>query len=154
MQKKQIIKNVMLSIIQFLLVGIVLFILYKFLLNKIGAELFGVWSLVLSTTTFANIANLGFSGSVVKYVAQSLAKNNVEKVVDIIETSVISIGVSVGLVLLISFPLAKGLLRMIIPSSHLSEAMNILPYAMLSLWISVIAGIFQAGKRSPAYRHK
>ena len=145
MQKQQIIKNIMLSVTQFLLVGIVLFILYKFLLNKLGADLFGVWSLVLSTTTFANIANLGFSGSVIKYVAQSLAINDVEKVIDIIETSAISIGISVGLLLLISYPFAKWLLRIIIPTSHVSEALNILPYAMLSLWISVISGVFQAG---------
>jgi O-antigen/teichoic acid export membrane protein len=145
MQNKQIIKNVVLSVTQFLFGGIVLFILYKFLLRKLGAELFGVWSLVISTTTFANIANLGFSGSVIKYVAQSLAKNDVEKVVNIIETSAISIGVSVGLVLLISYPVAKWLLRIIIPNSHISKALIILPYAMISLWISVIAGVFQAG---------
>ena len=145
MQKKQIKKNIILSVTQFLFVGIILFILYKFLLNKLGAELFGVWSLVLSATTFANIANMGFSGSVIKYVSQSLANNDVEKVIDIIETSAISIGVSVGLVLLISYPLAKWFLRIIIPNSHISEALKILPYAMLSLWISVIAGVFQAG---------
>lgn len=145
MHKQQIIKNIILSVTQFLLVGIVLFILYKFLLNKLGAELFGVWSLVLSATTFANIANLGFSGSVVKYVAQSLAKNDVEKVINIIETSAISISVSVGIVFLISYPVAKWLLRIIIPNSHILEALDILPYAMLSLWISVIAGVFQAG---------
>ena len=145
MQKQQIKKNIVLSITQFLFVGIVLFILYRFLLKQLGAELFGVWSLVLSTTTFANIANFGFSGSVIRYVAQSLAMNDVEKVIDIIETSAISIGVSVGLVLLISYPVVKWLLRIIIPNSHISEALNILPYAMLSLWISVIAGVFQAG---------
>ena len=135
----------MLSITQFFLGGIVLFILYKFLLKGLGAELFGVWSLVLSATTFANIANLGFSGSVIKYVAQSLANNDIKKVVGIIETSVVSIGVSVGLVLLISYPVAKWLLRIIIPTPHISEALNILPYAMLSLWVSVLAGVFQAG---------
>jgi O-antigen/teichoic acid export membrane protein len=88
---------------------------------------------------------LGFSGSVIKYVAQSLANNDVKKVVGIIETSVVSIGVSVGLLLLVSFPVAKWLLRIIIPNLQISEALNILPYAMLSLWISVIAGVFQAG---------
>jgi O-antigen/teichoic acid export membrane protein len=116
MQKKQIYRNIILSTIQFLVIGVVLFIIYKFLLNELGVDQFGVWSLVLSTTTFANIANLGFSGSVIKYVAQSLAKDDVEKVIDIIETSAISIGVSVGLVLLISYPVARWLLRIIIPN--------------------------------------
>jgi O-antigen/teichoic acid export membrane protein len=145
MQKRQMIKNVILSVVQFLVVGIVLFILYKFLLNKLGAERFGIWSLILSTTIFYNIANLGFSASVVKFVAQSLARKDAENAIHIIETSTISIGILIGLLLFVSYPAAVWIVRIIIPASHIEDALNILPYAMLSMCISAIASIYQAG---------
>lgn len=145
MKKHQIIKNVILSVAQFLVVGIVLFILYKFLLNKLGAERFGIWSLILSTAIFYNIANLGFSASVVKFMAQSLARKDEENAIRIIETSAISIGISIGLVLLLFYPAVEWILRIIIPESHIAEALSILPYAMLSMWVSAIASVFQAG---------
>lgn len=145
MQKRQVINNVIYSIMQFIVVGIVLLILYKFLIKYLGVERFGIWSLVLSTTSIAGIANLGFSASVVKFVAQYTARKDVDKVVSVIETSVISIALLVGFVLLICYPLAIRILRIIIASSQVAEAIDILPYALLSLWISVIASVFQAG---------
>jgi hypothetical protein len=40
MQKKQIYRNIILSTIQFLVVGVVFFIIYKFLLNELGVDKF------------------------------------------------------------------------------------------------------------------
>ena len=60
------------SLVQVVLVGISLFILYRFLLRSIGIERMGVWSVVLATTSVANVANLGISASVVRFVAKYL----------------------------------------------------------------------------------
>ncbi|MGC8744981.1 MAG: polysaccharide biosynthesis C-terminal domain-containing protein, partial [Verrucomicrobiia bacterium] len=60
--------------IQIISVGIALFFLYRFLLKTIGVEQFGIWSLVLSTTSIIGAANLGISGSIVKFVAKYIAR--------------------------------------------------------------------------------
>jgi O-antigen/teichoic acid export membrane protein len=111
----------------------------------LGAEKFGIWSLVLSTSIFYNVANFGFSTGVVKYVAQYLARKEPDNAIRIIETSVISIGVMIGIVLLISYPVVVWILRIIIPEPLITEAFDILPYAMLAMWISAVASIYQAG---------
>ncbi|MCL0076733.1 oligosaccharide flippase family protein [Dehalococcoidia bacterium] len=145
MQKRQILINAIMSVVQVVIVGIVLFVLYRFLLNTIGIEQLGVWSVVLATTSVANIANLGLSASVVKFVAKYLARGEGQTVANVIQTSAISIGVLIGLVLLIAYPFATWLLGLIIPVENLKDALSILPYALASLWLMVIASVFQAG---------
>ncbi|HSW36364.1 MAG TPA: hypothetical protein VLH18_07155, partial [Candidatus Limnocylindrales bacterium] len=66
MQKRQVLINAIMSVVQVVAIGVILFILYRFLLDTIGIDKLGVWSIVLATTSVATIANLGLSASVVK----------------------------------------------------------------------------------------
>ena len=143
MRNRQLLINATMSIAQVVVTGVTLLILYRFLLNHLGAEKFGVWSVVLATTSLVNIGNLGFSGCIVKFVAKYLAVGDKESVIGVIHTATVSISVIVGMILGAFYPFAGWLLRFVIPPSHLGEALSILPYAMASIWISVIAGAFQ-----------
>jgi O-antigen/teichoic acid export membrane protein len=145
MKQRQILINALMSLAQVVVTGITLFVLYRFLLRAIGVEKLGVWSVVLATATIANIANLGISASVVKFVAKYLARSEEEKVLALIQTSTISVGIFIGCGLLAVYPLVGWVLRRVIPPAHLQDALSILPYALLSLWITIIASIFQAG---------
>ncbi len=145
MQKRQILINAIMSVLQVIVTAGVLFTLYRFLLITIGVEQLGIWSIVLATTSVANITNLGLSGSVVKFVAKYLARGEEKTVAYVIQTSAISIGILIGSSLLIAYYFANWLLALIVPVANLKEAFSILPYALLSLWITVNAGIFQAG---------
>lgn len=145
MEKRQVLINAIMSVVQVVVIGGVLFLLYRFLLNTIGVEQLGVWSVVLATTSIASIANIGLSASVVKFVAKYLARGEEETVAGVIQTSAISIGILVGLVLLIAYPFANWLLSLVVPVANVEKALSILPYALLSLWIMVIASVFQAG---------
>jgi O-antigen/teichoic acid export membrane protein len=144
MQKRRILINAIMSVSQIVVISGVLFILYKFLLKTIGVEQLGVWSVVLATTSVANIAQLGLSASVVKFVAKYLARGEKEGVAGVIQTSAISIGILIGLVLLIAYPFGNWVLNLVVPTGNSKEAVSILPYALLSLWIMVIATVFQA----------
>jgi len=144
-QKRQVLINAIMSVVQVIVTGGVLFILYRFLLNTIGIEQLGIWSVVMATNSVANIANLGLSASVVKFVAKYLARGEEKTVANVIQTSVMSIGILAGLVLLIAYPLVNWLLGLIIPLGNLKDALSILPYALVSLWIMVVSSVFQAG---------
>lgn len=143
MDKRRLLINAIMSLAQVVVIGAVLFILYRFLINTIGIEQLGIWSVVLATTSIASIANLGISGSVVKFVAKFIARGEKETVVSLVQTSAISTGILIGFVLLIAYPFATWLLSLVLPVVHVEEAISILPYALLSLWIAVIASVFQ-----------
>ncbi len=145
MQKRQVLINTILSVVQVVIIGGVLFILYRFLFNTIGIEQIGIWSVVLATTSVVNIANLGLTASVVKFVAKYLSHGEEETVSGVIQTSAISIGLFVGFILLAAYPFANWLLSLIMPVFNLKKALSILPYALLSFWIMVISSIFHSG---------
>ncbi len=144
MERRRLIINAIMSLTQIVVIGGVLFTLYGFLLRTIGIQQLGIWSIVLSTASVASIVNLGLSASVVKFVAKYLARGEKETVVRIIQTSVISIGIIFGVVLLIVYPFANVLLSFVVPIAGIKEAVSILPYALLSLWIVVISSVYQS----------
>ena len=145
MKRRQVILNAATSAIQVVITGAVLFLLYRFLLRNIGIEQLGIWSVVLGTSSLAHIANIGLSGSVVRFVARFLATGEREKVAEVIQTATISIAVLVGIFLLIAYPFAAWFLTVIIDERHVSEALAILSYSFLSLWISAVGSILQGG---------
>ena len=73
--KKNLVKNVYISILQITLSTIVIFILYKYSIGILGADKFGLWSVITSVVSLANVVNLGFSASVTSYVAKFQANN-------------------------------------------------------------------------------
>ena len=145
MQNRQIIINAIMSVTQIVVISAVLFILYRFLLATIGIEQLGIWSLVLAATSVTQIANLGLSGSVVKFVAKYVARGEDENISRIIQTAALSVAAFVGLVLLIGYPVAKGVLGLVIADESLPIALSVLPYALLALWLMIVTSIFQAG---------
>lgn len=145
MEKRRITRNAITSVTQVMLSGVFLLVLYRYLLDTIGVEKMGIWSVVLATTSASRISELGLSGSVVKFVAKYIAQADAYKASGIVQTAAISIGVVLGVVLLIANPLLAWFLGFIIPSHALPDALSILPYALASLWITTIAGVFQSG---------
>jgi len=145
MQKRQILINAAMSVFQIVTLSTVLFVLYKFLLQTIGVELLGVWSLVLATTSVTQIANSGISGSIVKFVAKYNAQGKHKAVSEVIQTASLSTGIFFGFVLIISYPSVKWILGLVVDKDLLSHAINVLPHALLSLWLLIITAIFQAG---------
>jgi len=145
MEKRRILINSVMSVIQIVVVSVVLFVLYKFLLETIGAEKFGIWSLVLAATAVTQIADLGLSGGVVKFVAKYIAREEDQSVSEIIQTAVLTIGLTVGVVLIIAYPVIKWILSLVMPTEQFPLASSILPFAFLALWLCVITSLFQSG---------
>ncbi|MCX5701467.1 MAG: oligosaccharide flippase family protein [Candidatus Omnitrophica bacterium] len=145
MQRRQVLINAVMSVVQTVVISGVLFILYRFFLKTIGVEQLGIWSLVLATTSITQIANLGLSGSVVKFVAKYVARGEEENVCSVIQTAAISVSVFIGIILLFGYPVMKWILKNIIPLESIRLAIEILPFAIFSLWITMIVGVFHSG---------
>ena len=145
MKHKQIRLNALTTFAQVIGSAAALFCLYRFLIRTIGVERLGIWSLVLAATSVVTLANQGFSTSIVKFVAKYVAREQTESVSVLIQTAVISIALALGLLSIGLYPGAKWLLAIVLPRSRLAEAIALLPYAFVSLWINLVGSILQAG---------
>lgn len=144
-KKRQLLINTIMSMTQVIAVSGILFVLYKFLLKTIGVEELGIWSIVLAVTSVAGSASFGLSGSIVKFVAKYIARGEIQSVVGVIQSALISIALAGGLILLIAYPLVHFILKIVMTPDSLEKAFSILPYAIISLWMVIMAGVLQSG---------
>lgn len=141
---RPIIRNAWASTLQAAISGILMFFLYRSLLDSIGVDGMGVWSVILATTSSARITELGLSGSVVKFVAKYLALDSKLIASNLIQTATISLGSFIGVILVgIYFPL-QWLLPYFLPATAIHEAASLLPFALGSLWLTTLTGVAQA----------
>lgn len=145
MLKGRIIRNSAAAIAQVVATGVILVVLYRYLLSTIGVERLGVWSIVLAATSITRLGEAGFSGSVVRYVSKYIAQETSEKIDEVIQTGAICAAAGVGSLLLLVYPFADNILGYLVTEGARQEALSILPYAMMSLWISSVAGAYQSG---------
>lgn len=120
-----------------------LFFLYRYLLSTLGAEQLGVWSIVVASVSVGRLTDLGFAGTALKFVASALGRGDSDKAMRVIGTAAISIGVLMLTVLMLTLPFLDTLLAAAIPPTAHQLALQAMPYAMTSLAISVMGGIFQ-----------
>lgn len=144
-EKRRLLRNALLSAAQVVVIGATFVVLYRFLRDTIGADDFGVWAVVLATTSLGSIANLGLAASAVKFVSQYLAREDHVRVRHIIQTAALSVGAILAVVLVAAYPLLRMLLGIIIqPEAQLGAALAILPYALAAFWLNAVAGVFQS----------
>jgi len=143
--KKRLLNNVYLSIIQVILSTVSFFILYKYLIGILGAEKFGLWSLITSSISVANVANLGFSAGVTLYVAKFQASKEVENSVSFLETAFISATFFVGVLLLLLYPASNWIMSYLMDKVYFLDAIEILPIAFISFWIMMQVNILFSG---------
>ena len=145
MHSRSLIRNAGMAVIQAVVSGGALFLLYRYLLDEIGPEKVGIWSIVLATVSASRISELGFTGSAVKFTAQYLARGQAGKACEVIKTTFITIGVVLAGVLLVGYPVITWMLPAFIPVGHLQSATGILPHALVSVWIGAVAGVYLSG---------
>ncbi len=133
------------SAVQVIVAGGALFVLYKVLLKTIGIKQLGIWSVVMATTSVTQLANMGISPGVTRFVAKYAARGEHGTASEVIQTAVVSLGIFMGFVLCVAYPFANWALTLLIPHESLQAGQSILPYAFVALWILIMASVFQSG---------
>lgn len=139
---KRISINIISTILQVFIVGVVYLFLYSFLLKSLGIEKLGIWSIILATSSIANLANFGITSGLIKFIADYNAKENIKEIPKLIFTALVSISIVFGLITVVIYFFSKFILGYIIESEHLSLAIEILPYSLICLFINSVGGIF------------
>ncbi len=135
-------KNLLSAAVQTILQMAILVLLYRYLVNRVGIDNLGIWSIVLAVVSVARISEIGFGGSIVKYVAAYHSQGNKVATAELLQTAAISVGVLVALFIFIAYPLLRLVLPYVLPDVGLDAAQNILPYCLVSLWLTSIAEIW------------
>ncbi|MDP1663610.1 MAG: oligosaccharide flippase family protein [Methylobacter sp.] len=145
MNGNRLTRNAIMAVAQVVVSGGVLFLLYRYLLRTIGSEQVGIWAIVLATVSASRISEMGFTGSAVKYTAKYIARGDKNKASEVIQTTAVTIGVVLACVLAGGYPLITWMMGKLIPLQHISDALAILPYALVSVWIGTVASVFLSG---------
>jgi O-antigen/teichoic acid export membrane protein len=139
---KKLTINALSAVLQVVFTACLYFFLYKYLLEKLGVEQLGIWSLILSFSSIANLANLGLTSGLVKFVAEYLLEQDKTKLGKLIFTSILSMSILFGTISLLILYFAEFLLMHAIDRSFLKIALEILPFSLASLCINAIGGVF------------
>lgn len=143
--KRRVLLNAAMATAQAVIVGIALFVLFRFLLETIGIEKVGIWSLVLAATNVTRISELGFANSVLQFVSRYLAKGEAERAARVVETAILTVAGFGSIAILLLYPLLAWALGRLIPLALLSEATRLLPFTIGSLWCSMMAATVHSG---------
>lgn len=141
-KKRLVLLNVITSGGQVVFIGLVYFLLYKYLLSKLGVELLGVWSVVLSTSSLANLANFGVADSVIRFVALFTAEKDDLKIKQLIFTSTIFLTILFILIAAVIYPFADLILTGVLPAKYIKQGLSILPYSLICLVINAVNGVY------------
>lgn len=141
--KKKIAVSAGSSIAQIIVSGIATFVLFRLILETIGADKLGIWSLVIAASSMVQVGNMGMSGSIVKHVADCDATGDKDKMSVVIQTTVISIALFTFVLILGAYPAAKMYFSFTLQAGVYQDAIEILPIALLAFLVMMVAGIYQ-----------
>lgn len=144
-ERRRLLPNAVAAVVQVVATSGVLFLLYWYLLRQLGAEALGVWTLLMAATSVANISNLGITGGLVRFVSKYLALDETQNASSAIETTVTTLAIVIAIGGFCLWIPVDWVLGKIIPANWISEAREILPYCIFSLWLSAIGGAVHSG---------
>jgi O-antigen/teichoic acid export membrane protein len=137
-------RNALFSIVEVVLNGLGLFFIYKNVVSTLGVSLLGVWSLVLATTAFGRLADVGISAGLARFVARELAKGDDGVPQRYIETGMLSVAGIMGLLALLAYWPVYYALGIALHGDQLALARQIVPYALLTFWLLNINAVTAA----------
>lgn len=142
---KSLSSNAIANIAQALASAALLFALYRYINATLGVERLGVWSVVLATASASRLADLGLSAGVTRFVARDRARADMARAGQVVDTALLTLMVVVGAVLPLLYLLIAGLLPHLFDAEHLNGAKELVPYALISLWLTIVSAVFQGG---------
>ena len=141
-EKRRIFLNAFMSFGQVIVSGVAFLFLYRYLLDSIGSELAGVWALLLAWTTSLSVSNFGMSGGALKFVSRYRALAEERTVIRVVETSILSCGIILVVVLPASYPVFKKLVYLIVePAEYIGDALTVLPYAIITFGLTSLSSV-------------
>lgn len=137
-------RNALFSIVEVIVSGLGLFFIYRNVVQELGLSMLGVWSLVLATTAFGRVADVGIAAGLARFVARAIADNDPARAVLYMRTAAIAVAILMGAIaLVVWYPLWRAL-ALALDGEDLAIARSILPWAILSFWLLNLKAVLDA----------
>jgi O-antigen/teichoic acid export membrane protein len=139
-----LLRNAAATAFQFFSNAVILFLLYRYLTLTLGVAQVGLWSLVLASVTLAVMGQSGLESTVTKFVAQYIARKELGKASEVVQTAILLSAVLTTTLLSIAFVAGFYGLPLLIPEDAVPEARALLPYAITAGWLSLLGTVLQS----------
>lgn len=122
---------------------IVAFVLTPYIIIKLGAATYGIWSLMISIIGYLGLIDIGIRGSVGRYINHYLALKDRRAVSEVVGTSTIILSTLSILAGIAAFILAENFFAIFpkTPPELTGEIRFALPLLALGLWLSFVSSI-------------
>jgi O-antigen/teichoic acid export membrane protein len=132
-------RNAAFSAVQAVLTALLLFLVYRVLLQRLTPEDFGLWALLMSVAGLARLADFGVGTAAARFIALDLGQSPPGQAYGVLHTLVLFtalIGSAVALCIWLLSPLVVGA---IVPAGHVADALQLLPFMLANL-VCVMTG--------------
>lgn len=134
--------NAFFNVVQILVTAICTFALYRVVARDFGFEYLGVWSLVFALTGTARLAEMGFSGAILRFTGKYSSEKNYLHVAKLCGTGVITVSSVLLLVFILVYPFHGVVLTWLVGDKMAANAIILFPYAIATLWCTSVSNIF------------
>ena len=149
-------RNTLFSIAEVLLNGLGLFVIYKNVVSVLGLKMLGVWSIVLATTAFGRLADVGISAGLARFIAREQARGDTDKANAHLQTGLITVAAVMAVLTILAYWPIHYALAIALGDGELAVARRLIPYALLTFWLlnlnsvtaAALLGLHRADLRS------
>lgn len=134
-------KNATANIVQMVVCTLLVLSLYKFISVILGVEALGVWSVILASVSAARLSEFGLGASVTRFVALSCASGDRDQIPKLVGTSLVTLFGGIGLLVPLLYLALEVAFHYIFKDNYQKIALSILPYALVSFWLSTLYGV-------------
>jgi O-antigen/teichoic acid export membrane protein len=125
---------------QFLLTTVVVFLLYRFVVQRLGIEAIGVWSVVFAFTALGRVADFGFSSAVTRFVAREVARGDTVRAADYVRVAALCVVALYSLLGVILAWVGIAIMPILLPGQG-EAGRALLPYAVAAFWLSGLSSV-------------
>jgi O-antigen/teichoic acid export membrane protein len=136
--------NAMASIASVVTGSLLVFLLYRMLLQHLGAESLGAWSLLVASVSAARLSELGMAGGATRFIATARAQGDHEGAVRVAETATTTLLVFGLLGAVLAQLLLPLLLARFLHGAQLTAALQALPFALGAFAIGLAGNAVQS----------
>jgi len=143
--RRVLVRNATANALQNLVSGVVLFLVFRHISTQLGVEAIGVWSLLTAAASVSRVADLGLTQAVVPLVARHRLGPDPEAGARLLETAVLTLGLTLAVVVLLVYPVVTRLASHLLPMLSPVQAGTFTRLTLLSFWLAAVAALIQGG---------
>lgn len=137
-------RNSIFSVVEVLVSGLGLFLIYRSVVAELGLAMLGVWSIVLATTSFGRMADLGIAAGLARFIATARGEGNLPRAGAYFWTGLASVTMLMAVVTLVAWLPLHAALAIALGGGQLEAARGLLPWALLTFWLLSINAALSA----------